>query len=127
MQESDVDRVVKWTCVIGYFTIWLVVLSRGFNLPQLAPAFLVACIYAGMHYYEISVRGHLGLSADSTAIPVTFLVVAIGAIAAHFGGIQRREILEFVLKVPLAWLGGHVVVFGVFFIMAKLGMDKPKT
>jgi uncharacterized membrane protein YbhN (UPF0104 family) len=79
-----------------------------------------------MHYYEMSVREHLVQSADSTVIPVTFLLVAIGAIAAHFDGIQRRDILEFVLKVPLAWLVGHVVVVGVFFIMDKLGLDKPR-
>jgi hypothetical protein len=126
MGKAGVDRVVKLICVVGYFTIWLIVLSKGFNSPQLAPALLLASVYAGMNYYEMSVREHLGLSADSTAIPVTFLVVVIGAIAAHFGGIQRREILEFVLNVPFAWLGGHVLVVGVFSSWISSALTNPK-
>lgn len=125
MAESRVDKVLKWTCVAGYFTVWVTVLSSGFTGQWLAPAVVLACTYAGMHYFEMAVRGHLALSADSTAIPVAFGLVAIGALAAHFGGVAQADIVGFVLRVPAAWIGGHAAVFGLVFLMDKLGIDKP--
>lgn len=126
MAESGVDKVMKWTLVAGYFTTWLVVLSAGFKWPLLVPAVVFAGIYAGMHYYEMTFRDHLALSADSTAFPVTFAALAIGGLAAHFYGLPRRDILSFAMNAAVAWLAGHMVVFAVAFLMDKFGFDKPK-
>lgn len=67
--------------MVCYFTSWLLLLSSGLEWPLLVPAIAIGCVYAGMHYYEMVVHGHLALSADSTAVPVTLLVTGLGAFA----------------------------------------------
>jgi hypothetical protein len=126
MSESGEDKVLNWTCVTCYFATWLVVLSGGFKWPLLVPAVVFAGIYAGMHYYEMTVRGHLALSADSTAVPVTAVALGLGALAAHFSGLARDDILSFAWSAAIALVAGHLVVFAVVFLMDRLGLDKPR-
>jgi hypothetical protein len=127
MESSDDDKVLRWTCVAVYFSSWLAILSWGFALSLLVPAALVAAIYTGMQYFEMTVRHHLALSGDSTAIPVTFLAVGAGALAAHYAGVANRDIFSFLMTLPLAVLGGHAAVFGIVLAMDKLGIDKRRS
>lgn len=114
MEESKSDKQFIWVCVISYFTVWLLVLSHGLSWPQMIPALILAGTYAGMHYYEMVARNHCALSADSTAIPVTFLVGALGALVAYLTGIP---VYSFLVSIPVAWIAGHAVLFALALIL----------
>lgn len=120
MEKTKSDKQFLWICVTSYFTVWLLVLSTGLSWPQLIPAIVLAGVYAGMHYYEMtSPSGHCALSADSTAIPVTVLVAGLGALAAYFAGIP---VYSFLIQIPFAWLAGHAALFALIFILSKFGI-----
>lgn len=119
MEESKSDKQFLWICVTSYFTVWLLVVSKGLAWPHLIPALILAGTYAGMHYYEMVSRGHCALSADSTAIPVTFPVAALGALLAYFEGIP---VYPFLMSIPVAWMAGHAALFALIFILSKFGI-----
>ncbi|GEP45143.1 hypothetical protein BGE01nite_44340 [Brevifollis gellanilyticus] len=80
-----------WSALPVYFIVWLVLLSPSLPFLNLTasglplyPALAIACLYVAMHVYEISVRGHCYLCADSTAVPVTLLAVLLGGTVAHY-------------------------------------------
>lgn len=124
MENTKEDRLFKRVCVAGYFMAWLIVLSKGLQWPLLAPAISLAGIYGAMHYYEMTRRGHCALSADSTAMPAAFLAAGAGALVFYFAGIPGESVVDFLLSVPMAWIGGHVVVFSLVFLLDKFGIIK---
>ena len=109
--ELLIDDTAMWSGLIIYLFIWSVLLSAGFRSQLLFPAFGVSCLYVAMHVYEITVRGHCLLSADSTALPVTFLATVSGALVAHLAGdLPWKDIGEFVARGGAAFMAAHVVV-----------------
>lgn len=109
-----------WMCVASYFTAWFVLTSSGFKWKLLAPAFVISAIYAAMHYYEMAHRNHIGLSADSTAIPVTAAATVIGSLAAYAAGISVGAILHFLKNAPVALVLGHIIMFLLVVVAERL-------
>lgn len=102
----------------------MVLLSQGVKGHLLLPAFVLAGLYAAMHYYEMSSHNHVALSADSTAIPATMAGLAIGATGIYFAGISGADIFAFAKWVPLAWIGGHIAVVVLIIVLEKAGITK---
>ncbi len=124
MEKTNNDRLFTWLCVLVYFAAWLAMTSSGLRPRLLLPAAALSAIYAGLHYYEMTVRGHCALSADATAIPGAFAAVLAGALLAWLGGIGTPEIIDFLLSVPAAWIAGHVAAFGVIWLGDRFGWLK---
>jgi hypothetical protein len=107
--ELLIDDVAMWSSLAVYLAIWSAFLSRGFKDDLLIPALGVSGLYVGMHIYEITVRHHCYLSADSTAFPVTLLVSVAASGVAHFtSGVPWRHIAGFFASGPVAFLVGHI-------------------
>lgn len=123
--KSDrTDRQLLWICVPAYFLAWLAILSSGLTLRLLLPAALLAAIYAGMHFYEMTRRQHVALSADASALPAAFGAAIAGSAVAYVAGVPWATLQPFVLNVPMAWIGGHLAVFALIFLLDKLGIVK---
>lgn len=123
MSKLDKDKLFIWAATLVYFTTWLAVLSSLFEPKLLAPALALSTVYAAAVYYEMTVRKHIALSADATAIPAALGAAAIGGIVAHYSGVDTALILGLGMDILKAWILGHVVMFVLVFIASKLGLE----
>ena len=124
MEKSNLDRKLAWICTIGYFTVWILALSKGGSWPLLAPAFVLAGLYAGGHYYEMRSRNHVALSADPTALLLVLAGTALGTVAAYLLGVTGSVIFSFLMGLPVAWFAGHAAVFALIMLLEKLKPGK---
>lgn len=70
-----------------------------------------------MHVYEIKVRGHCYLSAESTAFPVTCIVAPVVVLVAGFDASQAGS---FFLRGVWVFLIGHVVALIYAALLTKI-------
>jgi hypothetical protein len=76
--EWVIDKVAMWSALAIYFAVWSIALTADFQYEWHLAGIGVAIVYVVMHIFEITVRHHCFISADSTAIPVTLLVFFVG-------------------------------------------------
>lgn len=124
MSRPNQDKLFVWAATLVYFATWTTVVSALFEWKLLAPALILAAVYAGMQYYEMTVRKHIAFSADATALPAVFAAAASGALAAHYVyGVDAALVLSVGFDILKAWLLGHVVMFVLVFIAQQLGLE----
>ncbi len=122
MSKPDQEQAFVLAGTLVYLITWVTVASSLFEQKLLAPALLVAAVYAGFMYHAMAVRKRIAFSADATALPAAFAVTLIGAGAAWYAGSDTALILDFLWNVPKAWLLGHAVMFVLVLIASKLGL-----
>lgn len=119
--EQRIQTLAVWSALAVYFAIWLSFISDLFKPDLLLPALGISFAYIAMHVYEISRRGHCYLSADSTALPVTLLLLVSGSLLAHFySDIHWADIIQFSTRLAAAFLIGHIAALAYSAIFGAL-------
>ncbi len=120
MGQSRKDVWIGHVATRGALVIYFLVLSAGISRGYesfVLPACGIALVYVAIHIFENIVRGHWGVSADSTAFPVTLLVAAVVATVAHYHyAISSRELMMSAIYGLAAVGAAHVAAYGWAFL-----------
>lgn len=107
--RNRIEAFGVWGTLAVYFLVWTAGISNGFRAHLLLLAIITATTYIGMHVFEMLVRGHCLLSADSTAAPVTILVFVVAITTFSWTGmIQPREMARSIGGFTLSFIVGHI-------------------
>ena len=107
--RNKIEAFGIWGTLAVYFVVWVAGISNGFHTQILLLATLTAATYVGMHVFEILVRGHCLLSADSTAAPVTILVFAVLLATFSWAGmLPSRDVARSIGGFAISFMVGHL-------------------
>ena len=112
-----------WTSLPIYLGVWVLV-PRAFLGAELWYVGVIwAVTYVGFHVYEIVVRRHCYLSADSTAAPAVLTVALLTALVLHITGVAgfSQHAWPYLQALVMAFGGGHLAALGYSALFSWLG------
>lgn len=118
--EASIIEWVSWTWPLVYLAVWAFV-SVFVAGPSLRYVWiLLGLVYVAMHLYERVYRGHVHVSADETAVPVTAVVGLAAYFVAGWMGETRPGLWLSMGAFTLAIIAGHIVVVLYSFVVEAL-------
>lgn len=111
-------EIIFYALVYGmtWFIVHLLIIPEEYLLY----AGLIAAIYALGHLVAGVRKGHIALSADSSALPLTFIVVLITMVYLNFEAINIEIVVSIVSAYAISLIAGHVILFLLVYVAEKL-------